>query len=62
MPEEEKTIIDNEVVITTKVSLQEFIKQKQQEIEMIQQEVVSGNARIALILDELSKLVDETKL
>ena len=57
MQEETKEIINNEVVITTKVDLGEFIEQKQQELTIISEQINSLSQRQNTILEELSKLI-----
>lgn len=55
--EETKEIINNEVIITTKVDLGEFIEQKQQELTIISEQINSLSQRQNTILEELSKLI-----
>ena len=50
-------IIDNEVVTTTTQSLEEFISQKKQELEMLDMSIQNSIDRKNTILSELESLI-----
>ena len=50
-------IINGEVIQTTSISLQEFINQKQNELDLLQQEVEQKKAQIEQIIFELKDLL-----
>lgn len=52
-------IVDGKVVITTEVELTEFIQQKQQELEMIAQQIQSLTLQQSSILNELQQLINK---
>lgn len=50
-------LINGEVVITNRIDLQEFVSQKNKELEMIGMEIVSAQSRQQAILSELEDLI-----
>lgn len=53
----QQQIINGEVIQTTSISLQEFINQKQNELDLLQQEVEQKKVQIAQIIFELKDLL-----